>query len=188
MSHESQAGPPPVPSGWSRRHVVLLALAGWAAILSLETLFRSPGVPTGMALPQRLTRQGMLYVRRQAPSRSASLPAGLTLLEAADFHPLPSHGWRQPLSPIRLRLIGLASSGTGVHMPVEAIAPAILGPQGRGACVALHESGEVSRTMATAAQWNQWMASSRPGPDEMVLWLAGLRPYRANVCLWEGLP
>jgi hypothetical protein len=104
------------------------------------------------------------------------LPEGVVLLAAADY------------GPIRLRRLGLPTSGTGVHLPLDAIGPAVLGPGGRGRCVVLGSDGLILHELATEASWLEWIREQGPHGGELVAWLAGLRPYRANICLWESLP
>jgi hypothetical protein len=156
------------------RGILLLLLAGWGVALSVETWFRPPGWRGNLQLPLTLRRAGRVWPRRAAPPPVDALPESVTLLEQAAY------------GPFRLALVGLSSSGTGVHMPVEAIGPALLGPGGKGRCVVLADDGAIQREMSTAAAWREWMASQPPRLQERIAWLSGLRPYRANVCLWEG--
>jgi hypothetical protein len=100
----------------------------------------------------------------------------VVLLAAADY------------GPIRLRRLGLATSGTGVHLPLAEIGPAVLGPGGRGRCVVLGADGAIERELPTEEEWQDWIRGRGPRGGDRVAWLAGLRPYRANVCLWESLP
>jgi len=162
----------------------LFALAGWATLLSLETWFRSPGAGPWPALPDQLERQGRLYQRGPAADDPGDPPPALTLVAAANYQPAGAGGGR----PIRLRLLTLASSGTGVEMPVEAIGPALIGPGSKGRCVVLDRNGTILSEQPTDAAWQAWKAPQRPSPQEIGTWLAGLRPYRANTCLWESLP
>lgn len=160
----------------SLRLCLLVALAGWAAALSLESFFRPAGWTQGESLPAELARGGRTLRRAPASPLAGALPEGVTLLEAADY------------GPIRLLRLALPTSGTGVHLPVEAIGPAVLGPGGQGRCVVLDEQGAIVRELPTAAAWEQWIGSRNPRGLERVAWLAGLRPYRANGCLWESRP
>jgi hypothetical protein len=173
--------PPRLPS-CSWRLAALLLLAGWATLLSLETWFRSPGFSSERGLPRQLEREGRMW-RRQASSVApvAELPAGVALLEAADYAPDPPEGER-----VHLRRLGLATSGTGVDLPVEALAAALLGEGATGRCVVLDERGAVRESQATAAAWVAWIDPQRPDRGELLRWLLGLRPFRANTCLWEG--
>jgi hypothetical protein len=161
----------------SPRGLVLAVLAAWAAVLSLETWFRPPGWSGGAPpLPATLPRQGRIWPRMPASPLAGELPEGVVLLEGADY------------GPIRVRRLGLPSSGSGVHMPVAAIGPTVLGPGGRGRCVVLAADGTIERELPTAAAWERWMRGRAASGKGRVAWLAGLRPYRANVCLWESLP
>ncbi|WP_143593500.1 hypothetical protein [Synechococcus sp. 1G10] len=143
---------------------------------------------TDGGLPERLQRDGLDWQRQ--PSTAAfkdSLPEGVVLLEQADYLPVSS-GAVSATRPILLRRLGLTTSGTGVDLPVEAIGPAILGPGGKGRCVVLDAGGAIEKELPSGEAWAAWMAPQRPAPAEIVAWLAGLRPYRANGCLWESLP
>lgn len=167
----------------SWRVVVVIALAGWASVLSLESWLRPGGFSTDRGLPQALNRGGAIW-RQRPPSPSAGpLPAGVVLLEGADYVQTS----RTP-AVIHLRRLGLTTSGTGVDLPVEAIGPALIGPGAKGRCVVLDAGGTILSEQPTAAAWLAWIAPQRPSPLETAAWLAGLRPYRANGCLWESLP
>jgi hypothetical protein len=162
----------------------LYALTGWGVLLSLETWLRLPGAGPWPAFPERLERSGRLYLRGPAAADQGEPPPGLTLLAAADYRPTAPGGGL----PIRLRLLTLPSSGTGVAMPVEAIGPALVGVAARGQCVVLDPSGTLLAALPSNAAWQSWMARQRPDRLGRIAWLAGLRPYRANTCLWESLP
>ncbi|MEX1322719.1 MAG: hypothetical protein AB1Z21_00830 [Synechococcaceae cyanobacterium] len=173
--------------GW--RLPLLWGLAGWAALLSLESLFRPGGVPTGAELPQRLERGGRVWQRQPAAAAAAGpLPDGVVLLQQADYRALGAAPEALSGDTILLRRLGLTTSGTGVHLPVEEIGPALLGPGGQGRCVVLDADGAPVQELSSAEAWAAWMALQRPGRLETLAWLAGLRPYRANGCLWESLP
>lgn len=156
------------------RRLTLMLLAGWGVVLSVESWFRPPGWSGHVQLPLTLRREGRVWTRRAAPPPADDLPGSVTLLQDAAY------------GPIRMALVGLASSGTGVFMPVEAIGPALLGAGGRGRCVVLAADGEVVAELRTADAWRAWMEAHPPGLRERIAWLTGLRPYRANVCLWES--
>ncbi|MBC1261450.1 hypothetical protein FQK07_09245 [Synechococcus sp. BSF8S] len=162
----------------------LFALAAWSVVLSLETWFRRPGAGSWPAFPDQLERNGRLYRRTPAAGDPGELPPALTLLAAADYQPTAGGGG----PPIRLRLLTLASSGTGVAMPVQAIGPELVGPTARGQCVVLDAGGNRVAQLPTNAAWLAWMAQQPPSRPALLAWLAGLRPYRANLCLWEGRP
>lgn len=173
--------------GW--RLLLLWAMAGWAVVLSFQSLFRRGGVLSETALPERLERGGVTFLRQpSAAPPSGPLPDGVVLLERADYRAVVPAGSPLSSGAIRLRRLGLTSSGTGVHLPVEAIGPALLGPEGQGRCVVLDAEGAIVRELTSGADWAAWMAPQRPTRLETLAWLAGLRPFRANRCLWESLP
>jgi hypothetical protein len=161
----------------SLRGLLLVLLAGWSALLSLETWFRPPGWSGGAPpLPASLAREGRTWPRAPASPLAGELPEEVALLAAADY------------GPIRLLRLGLPTSGTGVHLPLEEIGPAVLGQGGRGRCVVLGADGGIERELSSEKEWLEWIGGQGPRGRERVAWLAGLRPYRANVCLWESLP
>lgn len=173
----------------SWRVVVVIALAGWASFLSLESWVRPGGFSTDRGLPQELNRGGALWRQRPPAPSAGPLPAGVVVLEGADYDQAsqtPPAG--PPPAMIRLRRLGLVSSGTGVDLPVEAIGQAVIGSGAEGRCVVLDAEGTILSEQPTAAAWLAWIAPQRPSPLQTVAWLAGLRPYRANGCLWESLP
>jgi hypothetical protein len=166
----------------SWRLAALLLLAGWATLLSVETWFRSPGFSGERGLPRELEREGRVWRRQPSPlPPAAELPEGVAVLEAADY----AHDPRDP-QRLHLRRLGLATSGTGVDLPVEKLAPALLGEGATGRCVVLDERGAVRESLPTAEAWAAWIAPQRPDRGELLRWLLGLRPFRANTCLWEG--
>lgn len=167
----------------SRRLLPLLLLAAWASVLSLEVWFRPPGFSTERGLPARLEREGVVWRRLPGPPAPAAgkLPQGVAVLEAADYAP---DGADQ--AGLHLRRVGLATSGTGVYLPVENLGPALLGDGASGSCVVLDARGAVSASQSTAEAWAAWAASRRPDLGQQLLWLLGLRPFRANTCLWQG--
>lgn len=167
----------------SRRLVPLLLLAAWASLLSVESWFRTPGFSIERGLPPRLERDGVVWRRLPGPPAPAAstLPKGVTLLEAADYAP---DGADQP--GLYLRRVGLATSGTGVHLPVQEQGLALLGEGASGSCVVLDERGNVRASQHTAEAWAAWAAPRRPDRGQQLRWLLGLRPFRANTCLWQG--
>ncbi len=170
------------------RLILLVALAGWAALLSLESWFRPGGFLTKAGLPERLERDGLIWQRRSSTTvPSGPLPEGVVLLEQADYLPV-STGAQTLTRPIHLRRLSLTTSGTGVDLPVEAIGPALLGAGGKGRCVVLDARGAIVTELPTGEAWAAWIAPQRPTRYEILSWLAGLRPFRANGCLWESLP
>jgi hypothetical protein len=174
---------------FSRRQGVLFTLTGWAALLSLEVMIRSPGPVGAPPLPERLQRQGVVLQRGKAADLPTPLPTGVVLLEAADYGVAAGgSGAASSRPPVRLRRLALTSSGTGVHLPVQELAASLLGPGGRGRCVVLDASGAVVREMSTSEEWQAAAAGSTPDRSATLAWLAGLRPYRPNLCLWESLP
>lgn len=173
--------------GW--RLLLLWGLAAWAVVLSLESLFRRGGVLTGAALPERLERGGRVWLREPAAAPAAGpLPDGVVVLQQADYRAVGAFAEATGSTPIRLRRLGLTTSGTGVHLPLEEIGPALLGPGGQGRCVVLDADGAPVQEFSSAEAWAAWMAPQRPSRLDTLAWLAGLRPYRANGCLWESLP
>ncbi|MFQ6537983.1 MULTISPECIES: pyocin knob domain-containing protein [Aphanothece] len=165
---------------------LLWLLAGWAALLSLDALIRPAAVHPGAALPQQLRRDGVAYGRLDPapPPPSLPLPPGVVLLEAADYRPLTAAA-PQPL--IRLRLLGHSRTGESGVFPLAAISQALNAPaDGAGACVVLDASGMVTQRFSSEWEHTTWVRS-RPVPlHERLAWLAGLRPYRANSCLWQS--
>lgn len=166
---------------FSPRMVALIVLAGWASFLSIESLFRSGGFSQQPGLPDRLVRSGVSLGRRLPSPPAGPLPEGLVLLESADYGAVAS-------PPVRLRRIGLLSSGPSVHLPVELIGPSLVGPDVHGRCVVLDKDGRILSEQTTAAAWRSWLESQRSSPLATLAWLAGFRPFRANTCLWESLP
>jgi hypothetical protein len=176
---------------------LLLALAAWASLLALESWIRPAGIPGaggGQALPQRLERSGRVYERLPAslpptaPRRP--LPEGVQILGGADYRAVdpaaPSGGPGSGL--ILLRRVAHGRTGRSGLLPVEAITAALAGPAGRGRCVWLDAEGGV---IAAAASQNALGEALRARPVPLVerlAWLAGLRPFRDNSCLWEGSP
>lgn len=167
------------PGGW--RLASLLLMAAWASVLSVEVWFRSPGFSTESGLPRQLEREGRLWRRQPAWPPVGKLPDGVVVLEAADY--TLDGPDRQRL---HLRRLGLATSGTGVDLPVEDLAAGLLGKGASGRCVVLDGGGAVIAEMPTAEAWAAWIAPQRPSRNELFRWLLGLRPFRANTCLWEG--
>lgn len=169
----------------SGRLVLVWILACWAVGLSLESLFRRGGFAAEQGLPQRLERQGSIYLRSPLTASDGPAPEGMVVLEAADYVRVPA---RQPSDSIRLRRVSLLRSTQALSLPVEKIGPALLGPGGKGRCVVLDSKGAIQAELATPEAWLSWRDSQRPGSAETLAWLSGLRPRRANGCLWESLP
>jgi hypothetical protein len=171
---------------------LLLALAAWASLLALESWIRPAGFPGAAALPQRLERDGRVYARLQGsapitPPRRP-LPEGVQLLDGADYRATgaAAASGAPALGLIQLRRVAHARTGDSGVLPVEAITVAFAGPDGSGRCVWLDESGAVIAAFATGWELREALRA-RPVPwSQRLAWLAGLRPFRDNSCLWEG--
>jgi hypothetical protein len=161
-------------AGW--RTIVLASLAGWATLISIESLWRPPGSPVRSGLPPSLLLEGRRLPRRDAARPSAKLPEGISLLEAAHY------------GPVRLLHLAHGRTGRSGGMPVEAINEALTGSAGGGACLLLTAEGSISREMATQNEWAAVLHPRPPSPLQRLAWLAGLRPYRVNACLWRERP
>jgi hypothetical protein len=157
----------------------LLLLALWATGLSLESWFRRPGLQRPQPFPPQLLRGRVIYERRPPAANHQPLPDGLEVLEAADY--------QAPSAPrLALRWLTLTSSGSGVNFPLEKVAPAVLGPGGRGVCQLADRPGTTAPLLHSPAELNRALAATAPRGAQWWLWLAGLRPYRSNACLWIG--
>lgn len=170
----------PFHAGSPWRNLALAGLLAWVLALSLETLFRPGGYSDEQGLPSQLTRDGLVLRRLPASAAAAPLPAGVVLLEAADYGTAPG----RPL--VLLRRVSLVSSGTGVNLPLDAITASLAGKGSRGRCVRLGPDGSVLEAQASADAWFRHQSGRRPESGAIVAWLAGWRPYRSNTCLWEG--
>lgn len=161
------------------RSGALALLAGWAAVLSVESWFRAPGMERPAPFPEQLLHEGRLYERRPAAPEVKPLPSGLLILEAADY-----------LAPGRprlaLRWLTLASSARAINFPLEKVAPAVLGPGATGFCQLALRPGTDAPRLRTERQLVEALKATSPRGRERWLWLAGLRPYRSNACLWTG--
>ncbi|MEO1002572.1 MAG: hypothetical protein AAFX65_05610 [Cyanobacteria bacterium J06638_7] len=163
------------------RRLLLCGLAGWACLLSLETLLRRPGFAPAGALPPLLQLDGAPQPRRPAapPGQqrpAAQLPDGVVELGAARY------GERQ------LRLLAHRRSGASGRMPLQAINAALGGsPQG-GRCLVVDGQGRVLAELASDADWLAWRRAHPPSGAATLRWLAGLRPRHANLCLWTATP
>lgn len=168
------------PSRWDRgRSIALVALAGWASLLSIESWFRTPGMVRPERFPPQLEHQGRLYRRQPAASPAKPLPGDLVILEAADY--LAAGRPR-----LALRWLTLPSSGRSQIIPLEKLPAAVLGPGAQGFCQLAPRPGSGAPRLATAAQLSEALEATAPQGAQRWLWLAGLRPYRSNACLWTG--
>ena len=183
-------------SAMSGARWALFALAAWSLVLSLETWFRRPGAWLLARVP------------RSARAQRPPLPACVRRAMIPASRRQRSPCWRRPTTsppatgggpPIRLRLLTLASSGTGVTMPVEAIGPELVGPAARGQCVVLDAGGNRLAQLPTDAAWQAWMAQQAPAaarPDRLAGWPAPLprqplplgRPSLISSVLLQRLP
>ncbi len=169
----------PTPSLDRLRTGVLLLLGLWATGLSLESWFRRPGLQRPLPFPPQLFWGRVIYERRLPAANLQPLPDGLEVLEAADY--------QAPGTPrLALRWLTLTSSGSGVNFPLEKVAPAVLGPGGRGVCQLADRPGTTAPLLHDSAELNRDLAATAPRGVQWWLWLAGLRPYRSNACLWIG--
>lgn len=169
----------PTPSLDRLRTGALLLLALWATGLSFESWFRRPGLQRPLPFPPQLVRGPLIYERRSPVPDHKPLPDGLEVLEAADY--------QAPGAPrLALRWLTLTASGSGVNFPLEKVAPAVLGPGGRGVCQLADRPGTTAPLLQSSAELNRALAATAPRGAQWWLWLAGLRPYRANACLWLG--
>ncbi len=176
---------PRLSTGGPGRLVLIWILALWAVALSLESLFRRGGFASEQGLPQRLERQGSLYLRSPVTTSDKPPPEGVVVLEAADYVKA-SPG--VPSAAIRLRRVSLLRSTQALSLPVERLGPALLGAGGKGRCVVIDRRGAILMELPTSEAWLSWRDSQRPGTAETLAWLGGLRPRRVNGCLWESLP
>lgn len=172
-------------AGVSCRLLLLFLLFAWASILSVETWFRRGGFSNQWGLPKQLVRQGVPYLRQLSVGIDRPLPDGMVVLEAADYVPARS---ARPGGVIRLRRVSLTRSSQAVTLPVERIGTELLGPGGRGRCVLLDQNGTVLAEIPTREAMDIWWKAHPPGLKDRMFWLAGIRPYRANSCLWESIP
>lgn len=175
------------------RLALLVLLAGWSVLLSLESWGRRPGDPRGMELPDRLVRQGRVHERRGlpdpggVPALRAELPEGVVLLEVAHYRPQGAEA--DPAAEIRLLHLVHTRTGRSGVMPVEAIAEALADAGGR--CIVPAPDGGIERELRTSAAWRQWRASREARSSvwmHRLTWMAGLRPYGDNTCLWMSAP
>ncbi len=161
------------------RTAALLLLAGWSVLLSLESWFRPPGPANPYRFPAELSVGGVGFLRVQTRPDHAALPAGVTVREGADYHSSTGQHFY-------LRWITLASSGTGVALPLEPFSEAVLGPGASGVCRLTPEPGRPPIVVRSASDFQQGLAGRLPSGVERLRWLAGLRPLIPHGCLWMG--
>jgi hypothetical protein len=106
--------------------------------------------------------------------RNEELPSGVVELGAAHY------GARQ------LRLLGHSRAGSSGVMPVEAINAVFTGSPHGGSCLVVDALGEVRAELRNDNQWLDWRRNTPLTGAETLKWLAGLRPRKANVCLWTA--
>ena len=169
--------PPALPK--MRRRLVLLGLAAWASVLSLESLLRPPGFAPAGALPQALRLGGVLQQRRSAPALKQArpqleLPPGVVELSAARY------------GPHEVRLLGNTRSGASGVIPVETINRLLADSPKGGLCLVVDRDGAVQGQLASNADWAAWRRAHPPSSAQTLAWLAGLQPRQANVCLWTS--
>ncbi|MCT0225935.1 hypothetical protein [Synechococcus sp. CS-1328] len=161
----------------SLRRIVLIGLAGWACLLSIESLVRLPGPDPAGALPAQLQRGSLLLPRRPAEPLAqkkppVALPDGVVERAAVCY------------GTMDLRLLAHTRSGASGRLPVEAINTAITGSSGGGHCLIVDADGRILAELATEADWMAWRQAHPPTAAQTLGWLLGLRPRQANVCLW----
>jgi hypothetical protein len=178
------------------RLVVLAALTSWATLLAVESWFRSPIGPHEGELPEQLLWNDRVYRSQPAPSlvppEQGELPGGVALVAATDYHLESLWALRPSVKSvsdnpaIRLRLVVSTRSGYSGAIPVERITTALAGPGERGLCVELDESGAVTAELPTSSALADWQRRQSAPIFHRLAWLAGLRPYQTNRCLWLG--
>lgn len=163
-----------------RRRLVLCSLAGWASLLSLETLLRQPGFAPAATLPPQLRLDGVLYARRpasplQQDTPQLDLPPGVVRLAAARY------GEHSVL------LLGHTRSGASGQIPVEAINTALSRSPKGGRCLVVDGAGDVRAELGSAADWLAWRRAHPATSAQTLAWLVGLQPRQANLCLWMAM-
>ncbi len=163
------------------RTVALLLLAGWSVLLSLESWFRPPGPANPFLFPAELRLGGVGYRRVPPRANLSPLPEGVTVREASDYR--SSTGQR-----FSLKWLTLASSGTGVHLPLDSFTQAVLGDGGRGACFLPAGPGQPQpyTVVRTSSDFQHGLPERLPRGLDRLRWLAGLRPLLPHGCLWMG--
>jgi hypothetical protein len=161
------------------RTVALAMMACWATLLSLESWFRSPGVDQPHPFPAELLHQGERYTRTGAAPDAERLPGDLVALASADYQ-------AQGRPRLALRWLTLPSSGRGITFPLEQVGAAVLGPGATGFCQRTTRPGSGAPRLHTDAQLRTVLKATAPKGWDRLVWVAGLRPYQNNACLWTG--
>ncbi|MCP9888946.1 hypothetical protein KBY96_13530 [Cyanobium sp. ATX 6A2] len=168
---------------------LLWALATWALALSLLALVRQPGRAD---LPPQLLLGGRLYRPVPAPPPPGPLPEGLVLRAAADYVSITGtngSGHAPTGQPhLRLRRVALTQTGRSAVIPVERLGTLLVAEGVAGQCVQLDAGGRVLRGWPTAATWRVARDARSARWSHRLAWLAGLRPYGDNSCLWMSAP
>ncbi|KMM17587.1 hypothetical protein [Synechococcus sp. GFB01] len=178
----------------NRRLAVLAALTGWAALLSVESWFRPAGLSLQGGLPDRLEWLGRSYRRVGGPPPSASLakrlPRSFLVLDASDYRSIAASDAGRSGAPTDLRLELLVStrSGWSGAIPVDQIARSGSERAQSGRCVILDESFRVKQELRSSEEWQRFHGPGPSAGTNPLVWLAGLRPYRVNSCLWLEAP
>jgi hypothetical protein len=166
--------------------VLLAALVLWAAGLSLESLWRRPGIEAPPALPPRLLVEGKRFEQQAEPPPAqppgGPLPGGMTVPVAADYRAADG-------SVMALRWLSLtSSSGHGVSFGLASLPELFLGPGASGHCQLDGLPGSGARPLSSDADLMAALAERNPRGFQRLAWLLGLRPFRSNACLWVGSP
>ncbi len=172
---------PQQPSFQHRRRLLLIGLAVWATVLTMESLLRKPGFAPAGALPPRLWLDGVMQERQAAlPLKQARpqlvLPAGVVELASVRY------GKHQ------LRLLGHRRSGVSGRMPVEAINTLLSNSPEGGRCLVVDRQGRVEGQISSDAEWLAWRRAHPPTATQTLAWMAGLRPRHPNTCLYQPMP
>ena len=164
-----------------RRPLLLWLLASLALATLLRAWLRPGGSYGGLLqpppLPERLISATGSW-RRDGPAPARSLPAEVVELEAARYR--LEGGGSAKGEPLVLRQLGLLSSGGSVHWPLSF--------SGGERCLLVDGSGRLQGELGSQEAWQKWMAGQGARGWQAVAWLAGLRPYRPNGCLWASGP
>jgi len=134
-----------------------------------------------LALPHAMQWQGQWLKRQPPASTPKSLPERVLILGGADY--------QAPGSPkLALRWIGSASSGNGVILPFQDLAPALLGSGASGLCRVYTDDGEVLLGLArTDKELKSLLRRNTPQGKDLGFWILGLRPWSLNRCLYVAV-